>query len=113
MGHGVSSGQGLISLARETPGGLSIHSLLVATEVLLFLWVSDIVFEGVLVEGALLEMMVNLRLQVQERIPGRGHSIGKGLETRTAMRFRATISVWYIAGELGQRARQDGRTGKV
>lgn len=80
---------------QRNPWTLSIHSVLVATQVSLFLWVSDIVLEGIMVEGALLEMMVNLRLQVQERIPGRGYSIGKGLETRTVVRFRATVSIWY------------------
>lgn len=67
MGYGVIRGQGLVSLARETSGGLSIHSLLGAIQALSFLCVSNLMLGGILVEGGSLEMMVNPRLQVQER----------------------------------------------
>lgn len=67
MGYGVTRREGLISLARETYGGLSIHSLLGAIQALSFLWVSNMMLGGIMVEGGSLEMIVNLRLQVQER----------------------------------------------
>lgn len=67
MGYGVTRREGLISLARETYGGLSIHSLLGDIQALSFLWVSNMMLGGIMVEGGSLEMIVNLRLQVQER----------------------------------------------